>query len=198
MEVELLQAIAGEIGVRFVANTITGIGQNFDPSVTPITHSQCAIIGGGMLDTAATRSFLDVSPPYGETGWVLLAKTAGTPIAGTAIVLANVPGGDRVALSQFLRGQGVTVQLARSTDAVAEALGNGTANFAVLDALYARRLAGELGLVTEALPPPLGTHQLVFGLWKGDLTLKRAIEGAFHRLDSDGQLAALTAKYLED
>ena len=197
LEIELLEAIADEIGVRFVPNTIASIGQDFDPSLWRITRAQCAIIGGGMLDTADTRAFLEVSPAYGETGWMVISKTPGETIEGRkAVVLANIPGVDRLGLSRFLRQQNVSVRLVRTTDDLAAALQDGSAEIAITDALFARKIAADLGFSTQQLPPPFGTQSLVFGLWKGDLTLKRAIRDAFSRIERDGRLMALVDKYL--
>ena len=39
----------------------------------------------------------------------------------------------------------------------------------------------------------LARYPVVLGLWKGDLTLKRAISAAMARLQKDGQLAAIVA-----
>jgi polar amino acid transport system substrate-binding protein len=36
----------------------------------------------------------------------------------------------------------------------------------------------------------------VLGLWKGDLTLKRAIVAAMARIEASGEMATITAQYL--
>lgn len=199
LEVELLEAIAAEIGVRFVPNTIAAMGADFDPSLWRVTRAQCAIIGGGLLDTSETRGFLEVSPSFAQTGWTALTPTPDEAIAGrTAAVLANVPGADRLALSRFLREENVTIRLMRSSEEVAEALISGEAEIAITGALYAGPLAEQLGYTLTPLPPPFEATPIVFGLWKGDLTLKRAIVGAFRRIRADGRLDALVEKYLGD
>jgi polar amino acid transport system substrate-binding protein/cystine transport system substrate-binding protein/membrane-bound lytic murein transglycosylase F len=38
-------------------------------------------------------------------------------------------------------------------------------------------------------------YPVVLGLWKGDLTLKRAISGALSRMRRDGELAAIMRRY---
>jgi polar amino acid transport system substrate-binding protein/cystine transport system substrate-binding protein/membrane-bound lytic murein transglycosylase F len=198
LEAELLQMIAAEIGVRFRPVTVPAMGEDFDLSLWRISRAQCAIVGGGTLDTPATRAFLDVTPPFGDTGWVVLSGQAqGLLPSGKGAVLANVPGADRLALSRFLRAQEITTQLVRSPDELAEAIRSGAADFGIADALYARQLATENGFVVSDLPPPLGRDPLVFGLWKGDLTLKRAIVSAFARIRDDGRLAAVSARYLD-
>jgi len=198
LEVELLQMIAEEMGLRFQPMTVAAMGRDFDLSLWRISRAQCSVVGGGTLDTATTRAFLDVTPSFGETGWVLLSKTEGRLQPGsTAAVLANVPGADRLGLSRFLREQSVTPKLVRSPDELAAALVDGTVDVGIADALYARQIAGAAGLVVSDLPEPLGHEALVFGLWKGDLTLKRAIVAAMSRIRGDGRLSALTARYLD-
>ncbi len=198
LEVELLGEIASEMGLRFRAVTVPAMGADFDPSLWRITRAHCAVIGGGTLDTAETRAFLSVTQPFAETGWVVIAKSADETIGGKrAAVLANIPGADRLTLSRFLRDQDVSVSLVRTADGLTEALANGDADIGIADALYAQAVAGDIGFVTQDLPPPFRHEGLVFGLWKGDLTLKRAITGALQRIANDGRLAALRAKYLD-
>jgi polar amino acid transport system substrate-binding protein/cystine transport system substrate-binding protein/membrane-bound lytic murein transglycosylase F len=38
----------------------------------------------------------------------------------------------------------------------------------------------------------------VFGLWKGDLTLKRAIVSGLESLERDGEVAKIIARYIGD
>jgi len=198
LEVELLEEIAREMGLRFRAVTVPAMGADFDPSLWRITRAHCAVIGGGTLDTVETRAFLSVTQPFAETGWVVIAKSADEAIGGKrAAVLANIPGADRLTLSRFLRDQDVSVSLVRTADDLTEALANGAADIGIADALFAQAVAGDIGFVTQDLPPPFRHEGLVFGLWKGDLTLKRAITGALQRIKDDGRLTALQAKYLD-
>ena len=48
------------------------------------------------------------------------------------------------------------------------------------------------------MPAELGRHPIVLGLWKGDLTLKRAIVSAMGRMQRDGELATIMARYIPD
>jgi hypothetical protein len=41
----------------------------------------------------------------------------------------------------------------------------------------------------------LPRHHLVFGLWKGDITLKRAVTAAFADLSREGRIVAILEKY---
>ena len=45
------------------------------------------------------------------------------------------------------------------------------------------------------MPDELARYNLVIGLWKGDLTLKRKIAEAFEKMKEDGTLAAILGRY---
>jgi polar amino acid transport system substrate-binding protein/cystine transport system substrate-binding protein/membrane-bound lytic murein transglycosylase F len=45
------------------------------------------------------------------------------------------------------------------------------------------------------MPPELTRYHLAFGLWKGDITLKRVVDQAFADLSADGTLAAILERY---
>ena len=47
----------------------------------------------------------------------------------------------------------------------------------------------------DPMPDALGSYPVVLGLWKGDLTLKRAMVAAIDRLQRDGTIAAIVARY---
>jgi hypothetical protein len=65
----------------------------------------------------------------------------------------------------------------------------------VSEGLIARRIAESTSATAYWLPEPLGRVPLAFGLWKGDLTLERAVVGELRRLERDGTLAELKARY---
>ena len=48
------------------------------------------------------------------------------------------------------------------------------------------------------MPAKLGRYPIVLGLWKGDLTLKRAIVSAMGRMQRNGELATIMARYIPD
>ncbi len=48
------------------------------------------------------------------------------------------------------------------------------------------------------MPAELGRYPVVLGLWKGDLTLKRAIVSAMERMRRSGELATIVARYIPD
>jgi len=46
------------------------------------------------------------------------------------------------------------------------------------------------------MPAELGRYPIAIGLWKGDLTLKRAIVSAIGQMQRNGELAAIMARYI--
>jgi hypothetical protein len=46
------------------------------------------------------------------------------------------------------------------------------------------------------MPANLDRYPIVFGLWKGDLTLKRAIVSAMRRMRQNGQMATIISHYV--
>jgi hypothetical protein len=79
---------------------------------------------------------------------------------------------------------------------LAEGLHGGKFEFAVTERLLAGQIAGREGWKIAWAPPPLARYPLVLGLWKGDLTLKRAIVSGLEKLERDGDVAAIMARYL--
>ena len=66
----------------------------------------------------------------------------------------------------------------------------------VTEKLLAAQIAAREHWGADWLPGDLPHYPVAFGLWKGDLTLKRAIAGALDRLTRDGTVAAVLARYL--
>jgi hypothetical protein len=46
------------------------------------------------------------------------------------------------------------------------------------------------------MPAALDRYPVVLGLWKGDLTLKRAIVSAMRRMELSGEMATIMAQYI--
>jgi ABC-type amino acid transport substrate-binding protein len=62
--------------------------------------------------------------------------------------------------------------------------------------LLAEEIATRESLLADWLPGDLPRYPVAFGLWKGDLTLKRAMAGGLDRLTRDGTVAAILARYV--
>lgn len=198
IDIEVLQAVAERMGLRLQLTRNAAIGRDFNPRNWRLTRAQCLVIAGGVVDTAATRSFLETTNPYLETGWAAVATNVRARLQdGTVGFHAGLSGLDRLALSAFLRAQGATIELVPTARALREGLAAGTFGVAVTDALSARLLADELGAEATAmwLPEPQARHGLGLGLWKGDLTLKRRIEAVIAELRADGSLGEILDRY---
>lgn len=197
IDIELLQAVADDLGVRLSINANPAIGQDFNPRNWRISRAQCQLLAGGVVASDLTRSFLETAYPHGETGWVAIYPTPPETLQGrTTGVFTGISGLDRIALSRYLRSQGAEVEVFRSAADLAAALDAGTVEVGVSEALLARQIASEHDWSVAWLPAELGRYGLVFGLWKGDLTLKRALTRSLERLERRGVVAAIEEKYL--
>jgi len=196
IDVEILNAVAGEMGLRLRLATVPAMGQDFNPRSWRLTRAQCAIVAGGLVDSRETRSFLQTSPPYATTGWVAFSASGNIDLNGRKVgVYAVAQGADRIALSSYLRSQNAQITLMRTPQALADAVAEGTVDVAVSEALLGQTLASDNGWTSGLLPPPLESYPLVFGLWKGDLTLKRAMIAAFEKVQQDGTIDAIIERY---
>jgi hypothetical protein len=74
IDVELLQAVAREFDVRMVTVVNPVMGRDFNPRAWRINRAQCEVIAGGVIGSPTTRSFLDTTPAYAETGWAWIPR----------------------------------------------------------------------------------------------------------------------------
>lgn len=196
-DVELVTEIARrlEVGVTFATNA--AITRDFNPRSWGITRAQCQLIAGGVVASPTTRSFLDTSPAYLETGWAIVSSNPVTTLAGLQVgFYAGLSGLDRLGLSSFLRGAGAVVTVVTSRAALIDGIASGRFAAGVTEALTAATIAGaEDGWEVAWMPEQLGRYPVAIGLWKGDLTLKRAISAAIEALRRDGYLASLDSRY---
>src|SRR5262249_47773380 len=143
-----------------------------------------------------TRSFLDTTPPHLETGWALVAAQLPTRLEGMTVgVYAGLSGLDRIALSRFLPAQKARVEIVASAEALTDGLRSGRIDAGVSEALIARQIAGTLGMQVAWLPESLGRYPVAFGLWKGDLTLKRALVAVIDDLEKEALTRDLAQRY---
>ncbi len=197
IDVELLRAIAAELGVRLVVVTNSAMVTDFNPRAWRITRAQCEMLAGGVAGSNATRSFLETTPAYAATGWAWIALHPETDLRGQRIgILVSASGLDRVALSAWLRAAKAHVTVVTSATELVDGVRQGHFDACVTERLFAVQLAAQSGLMVGWMPPELVRYPLVFGLWKGDLTLKRAIVAAMNRLRRSGELATIEARYI--
>ena len=156
------------------------------------------MLAGGFIDSTLIRSFLDTGPPYAETGWAIVAPIPLENIDSLTVgALTNISGLDRIGLSRYLRDQSVKVRVMRNSQELVDGIASGELDGGVTEALLAGKLAVDNDWWVNSLPDELARYNLVFGLWKGDLTLKREMVQAFRQLESDGTLAAILERYVQ-
>lgn len=197
IDLELLAEAARALDVRVLTVTNSAIGRDFNPRNWRVTRAQCLVLAGGIVDTDLTRSFLVVTPPHLETGWAAVASDADQVTLEGAQVgfFAGLTGLDRLTLSRWLRERGARVTvLSEEVDARA-GLESGRFDVVVSEGLSARRIAEDIGTQAVWLPVGEGPVPVAFGLWKGDLTLERALERELRRLERNGFVAELVERY---
>lgn len=198
IDVELLRAVAERLDVRLQTITNPAIAQTFDPRSWRVTRAQCQVVGGGVVASDTTRAFMETTEPHLATGWAIAAPDlAAAPDLGAARVgfLPGSTGLDRIVLSGYLRDAGATIALLPTPAAAVAALRAGEVDALVSEALQARTLARRHGWASAYLPDPLERHAIAFGLWKGDLTLKRAIARELSSMRDAGEIDAIVAAY---
>jgi ABC-type amino acid transport substrate-binding protein len=196
IDIEILGAVADRLGVELLLSPIDAMGRDFNPRHWTINRGKCQVIAGGVVDSTLTRSFLDTGPPYARTGWAIVAPTPLTDLHGQTIgALTLVSGLDRIGLSSYLRRENVTVKVMRDTRDLVDGIARGELAGGITEALLAGALAAENNWWVAYMPEELARYNLVLGLWKGDLTLKRKIVQAFDQMKADGTLAAILDRY---
>ena len=196
IDLEILSEVADDLGVRLLPVTNSNMGRDFNPRNWRVTRAQCSVLAGGVVATDQTRSFLDTTSPYLETGWALIAPGEPTALDGLEIGFhAGISGLDRISLSRFLRDHGARVSIMGSKQDLVAALSSGDVQAGVSEAILAQQVAGENGWQAFRLTEDLNQAPVSFGLWKGDLTLKRELQRSLARLDADGTLEEIFEDY---
>lgn len=196
VDIEILRQVADDMGVRLLPVTNSNMGRDFNPRNWRVTRAQCAVLAGGVVATDLTRSFLDTTSPYLETGWALIAPGEPASLEGLRVGFhAGISGLDRISLSRFLREHGAQVSIMGSKNELVAALAAGDVQAGVSEAILAQQVAGENGWQAFRLSDELTQAPVSFGLWKGDLTLKRALQASLAKLRASGELDAIFEKY---
>jgi polar amino acid transport system substrate-binding protein/cystine transport system substrate-binding protein/membrane-bound lytic murein transglycosylase F len=196
IDVELLMAIAQKLGLAFAVTTNAAMGADFNPRNWRVTRAQCEMLAGGVVASPATRAFIETSPPYAQTGWAFVLRQPMSGLQGRRIgVLAGVSGLDRLALSRYLRARNAVVTIAPDAAQFTQGLREARFDLGVTERLLAEQIAAREGWQVAWTPPELPRFPLALGLWKGDLTLKRAVVDAMDDLHRTGALARILARY---
>ncbi|WP_162784778.1 hypothetical protein [Paracoccus suum] len=172
-ELRQMQAVAARLGLPLQTVAIANMGRSFNPRDWQIGRGQCDIIGGGLADSSANRDFLTLLPNGGRIAMVRAGPAAELPKGAEIGVFMGSAGLDRLRLSGWLRAQGWRARpLATQAALDAYLRGGGTALASTLTPLPPDTKVADL-------PPEAAESQsLAFGLWRGDVTLTRAVRRA--------------------
>jgi polar amino acid transport system substrate-binding protein/cystine transport system substrate-binding protein/membrane-bound lytic murein transglycosylase F len=199
IDVDLLRAIARDLGVVLEPVVNPVMGRDFNPRAWRVTRAQCEVLAGGVVGSTTTRSFLDTTPAYAMTGWSWISPQPSAALEGRRVgVLVGVSGLDRVALAARLRAAKAQVSVTLDAGEFVQGLKDGRFDVGITEHLLGEQLANPLGWSVGWMPAALGRYPVVLGLWKGDLTLKRAIVSAMERMRRSGELATIMARYIPD
>lgn len=196
IDVELLRLIAQKLGVRLVTISNAAMGRDFNPRSWRVTRAQCEVLGGGVVGSPTTRSFLDITQAYATTGWAWLSPHREMAQGLRVGVLVGVSGLDRVALSARLRAAKAQVTVTLDAAELVQGLKDGRFDVGITERLLAMELAAAQGWTAGWMPAELDRYPVVLGLWKGDLTLKRAITSALRQAQRSGEVATIIARYI--
>jgi polar amino acid transport system substrate-binding protein/cystine transport system substrate-binding protein/membrane-bound lytic murein transglycosylase F len=195
-DIEFAQTIAERLDVRIVISANAAMGRDFNPRNWNLTRAQCQMLAGGVVVSDLTRSFLDTTPAHLQTGWALVAAQLPANLQGVKVgFYSGLAGLDRIALSRLLQAQKARIEIVANMEALTEGLRSGRIDAGVSEALMARQIAGTLDMQVAWLPESLGRYPMAFGLWKGDLTLKRRLVEIIDNLESEGRTRELGRKY---
>src|SRR5262249_24446863 len=126
-----------------------------------------------------------------------LAPKLPADIAGQRIgVLTSISGLDRLALSRYLRLRDAQNAIVPDAAELTRGLGDGRFDIRVTEWLLAQALAPRPGWSVAWADAALPRYPIALGLWKGDLTLKRAIEHELEALRRNGEMARIIGRYL--
>jgi polar amino acid transport system substrate-binding protein/cystine transport system substrate-binding protein/membrane-bound lytic murein transglycosylase F len=196
-EVELMREIADRLGWRLNVVSNASMGRDFNPRNWRINRAQCQVLAGGIALNSTTQSFLDTSSPHMVTGWALVAPAGQTiqTVESPVGFLAGLTGLNRIELGQYLRHEGITASIVNNAAGLRSGLESGEFNAAITEALLAQQTFGDTDYEITVLGEPLERFSLGIGFWKGDLTLKQAVEGALADIWDDGTMATIASAY---
>jgi len=197
VDVEILQEIAARMGVRLTFSTNAAMARDFNPRNWRVSRAHCQMIAGGVTATTTTRNFIDTTPPHLETGWVVVVPGELPPgLRGMRVAFyAGISGLNRVALSRALREQGAQVTVIDSARDLVAGLRNGRYDAGVVESLTGSQLAAQHDLTIAWISGASERAPVAFGLWKGDLTLKREVVRILRDLDREGVLDRIPRLY---
>lgn len=196
-DVSLLQELAKRMDLRLSLTQNPQMGRDFNPRNWRVTRAQCEILAGGVVTSVATQSFLETLSTDVATGWAVVLKPGASLETGMRVgVFPGLGGLDRLGLSSYLRSNGAQGVLRPNLEALESGLVSDEFGAVVTEALGAGQLIQRHPDWQIAwLGDSFDRFSLGIGLWKGDLTLKRAVVDALSSMKSDGTLEALQQRY---
>ncbi|MBK1793231.1 transporter substrate-binding domain-containing protein [Devosia sp. WQ 349] len=196
VDIEILSAVSAKLNVTLVLSPSAEMGRDFNPLNWNLNRAKCQIVAGGVVASSQTRSFLETSPSYAQTGWAIVSKEPLPTLEGKTLgALTLVSGLNRIELAGYLRNQQSTVRVVPTEAAFADNINSGTFDGGVTEALLASQLATENNWNVAPVSDALASYPIVLGLWKGDLTLKHQVDAAILDMKADGTMDAILAKY---
>lgn len=192
LEARRIARLAQALGVTVQWNPQVNWYATRDPSAWGIRKGSCDLLAGGIADTEASRGLLVLSNPYLRASWATVYHRP--PRRGDRVGLfAPYLGLDRVRLraAELLMDRGFEPHFPETAEQAAAALAGRQLAAVLTDEATARWLVQRLsdpGEATLAAEPALPAFNLAVGLWKGDVTLKRAVNRALQSmLDQPGE-----------
>ncbi|ADO43726.1 substrate-binding periplasmic protein [Ketogulonicigenium vulgare] len=197
-DVDLVTEIARRAGWQLSFSRNAAMTRDINPRSWHITRAQCQMVAGGVVLSDTTRSYMDTSEGYLQAGWALIA-TAGAPEISSgdqAGFLAGLSGLNRITLGQHLRSIGVSPVVVNNVRDLRGGLDSGRFVYAITDAFTAQaNFSEDEGYDLGWVPGDTERFALGFGFWKGDMTLRRHVEGLLDDIRADGTFAMLAQKY---
>lgn len=195
-DVELLGQVAQGMDLTLAVVPNPAMSRDFNPGTWRVTRAQCTLLAGGVVLTDRVLSYLDATAPYLDTGWAVVSTRPLDTLEGAKVgFFAGLNGLDRLALSRQLRAAGIRPTIVNSAADLEKRLADGSLDAGISEALTVRTIAGAHDWPAEWIGSGGERYPVGIGLWKGDLTLKRALSAEIEKLRASGALDALLEKY---
>jgi len=175
-EADLVQRAARAVGVPVNWNLQAAWGSSPDPVDWGVRPESCDVLAGGIVVSTETQALMQLLP-YRQTRWVLL-HAPGTP--RRVAVLAPHWGLNPDEAYAWTDPRHLDVQAYDDAALTLAALRSGERDAVLtLDGEAAWLQARWPG--STVAPVPLPAHTLALGMWKNNITLKRALQRALPR-----------------
>lgn len=195
LEVELVQAIAKQMNLKLqLSHNQSWELASLDQKANP---QQCQLLTGGMVDGEFYGQQIETLPPSLEVGWAMVYSAEVANLKDNKVaVYAGFPGLDRLALSQYLKREGVQMVVVSSAEAFGQVLASGEVQIGITEAILARHLAAQNRWQVAWVPIPQAKYALrLLATWKGDWTLKKEVRKAVEAIERRGEMQKIFDRY---